>query len=143
MFYIEQDNKILLFNEDKAVLENTLLFTPQYQGLSIQETDRPIENFEFADTEEYLTKKQEEEAMKINLLTMTPLDFIKVLEQAGLTLEQINTFLDNNLEIKTQLQYCSNVYCGVVKQFLPITVGNITITNELVEQAFKVKHNLV
>ena len=143
MFYVEQDNKIVLFNEDKTVLENTLLFTPQYKGLSIQETDRPIDNFEFADTEEYLAKKQKEEAMKINMLTMTPLDFIKVLEQAGLSLEQINTFLDSHLEIKTQLQYCSNVYCGVVKQFLPVVVGDVTITNEIVEQAFKVKHNLV
>lgn len=143
MFYIEQESKIVLFDEDKERLQNTLLFTPQYKGLSIQETDRPIENFEFADTEEYLAKKQKEEEMKINMLTMTPLDFIKVLEQAGLTLEQINTFLDSNLEIKTQLQYCSNVYCGVVKQFLPVSVGDVTITSEMVEQAFKIKHDIV
>lgn len=143
MYYVEENNKIILFDEDKEKLQNTLLFTPQYKGLSIQETDRPIDNFEFADTEEYLAKKQEEEAMKINMLTMTPLDFIKVLEQAGLTLEQINTFLDSNLEIKTQLQYCSNVYCGVVKQFLPLTVNEIEITSELIEQAFKTKYNMV
>lgn len=142
MYYVEENNKIVLFDEDKEKLQNTLLFTPQYKGLSIQETDRPIDNFEFADTEEYLAKKQEEEAMKINMLTMTPLDFIKVLEQAGLSLEQINTFLDSNLEIKTQLQYCSNVYCGVVKQFLPLTVNEIEITSELIEQAFKAKHDI-
>lgn len=93
--------------------------------------------------ENFEKEKKEQEAMKINMLTMTPLDFIKVLEQAGLTLEQINTFLNSNLEIKTQLQYCSNVYCGVVKQFLPLTVNEIEITSEMVEQAFKIKYNMV
>ena len=142
MFYIEQDNKIVLFDEDKEKLQNTLLFMPQYQDLEIKETTRPIDNFEFADTEEYIAKKQKEEEDKINYLTMTPLDFIKVLQSLGLSLEQINTFLDSNLEIKTQLQYCSNVYCGVVKQFLPITVNEVEITIDNVEQAFKAKNNI-
>lgn len=142
MFYIEQDNKIVLFDEDKEKLQNTLPFMPQYQDLEIKETTRPIDNFEFADTEEYIAKKQKEEEDKINYLTMTPLDFIKVLQSLGLSLEQINTFLDSNLEIKTQLQYCSNVYCGVVKQFLPLTVNEVEITIENVEQAFKVKNNI-
>ena len=80
------------------------------------------------------------EAERINNLTMTPLDFIKVLQSLGLTLEQINAFLDNNIEIKTQLLYCNHVYCGVVKQFLPITINNIEITNAMVEMAFVQKN---
>ena len=141
MFYVEQDNKIVLFDEDKIKLQNTLLLTPQYNGLEIKETTRPIENFEFADTEEYLAKKQQEEEDRVNNLTMTPLDFIKVLQSLGLSIAQITTFLDSNLEIKTQLQYCSNVYCGVVKQFLPITVDSVEITASAIEQAFKAKVN--
>ena len=39
---------------------------------------------------------------RINNLTMTPLDFIKVLEGLGLTLMQINGFLEDNLDIKMQ-----------------------------------------
>lgn len=78
----------------------------------------------------------------VDSLTMTPLDFIKVLQSLGLTLLQINNFLDNNLEIKTQLTYCNNVYCGVVKTFVPITVEGITITKEMVEQAFKDKYGV-
>lgn len=58
MFYIEQDNKIVLFDEDRNKLEKTLSFMPQYKDLEIKETDRPIENFEFADTPEYIAKKQ-------------------------------------------------------------------------------------
>ena len=78
----------------------------------------------------------------VDSLTMTPLDFIKVLQSLGLTLTQINNFLDSNLEIKTQLTYCNNVYCGVVKTFVPITVEGITITKEMVEQAFKDKYGV-
>ena len=57
MFYIQQDNKILLFDEDKQKLQDTIAFMPQYKGLKILETKRPIVNFEFADTTEYIEKQ--------------------------------------------------------------------------------------
>lgn len=77
-----------------------------------------------------------EEQIRINKLTMTALDFIGVLQTFGLSLEQIHTYLDSNLAVKTQLQYCQNVYCGVAKALMPITFGEITITAEMIEQAF-------
>ena len=89
-------------------------------------------------------KEQEPQPpVDVNNLTMTALDFIKVLQSLGLTLLQINSFLDNNLEIKTQLTYCNNVYCGVVKSFVPITVEGVTITAQMVEQAFKAKNGVL
>lgn len=88
-------------------------------------------------------EKQAEEQDRINNLTMTPLDFIKVLEQLGLTLTEINEFLDTHIEIKTQLTYCNLVYCGVAKSFLPQTIGEVTITPEMAEQAFKIKNGEV
>lgn len=86
--------------------------------------------------EEQAQKEQE----RINNLTMTPLDFIGVLQSLGLSLEQINAFLESNLNIKMQLTYCNSVYCGVVKSFLPMEVGGVTITDDMVEQAFKLKN---
>lgn len=56
-YYIEKDNKILLFDEDKQKLQDTIAFMPQYKGLKILETERPIVNFEFADTPEYIEKQ--------------------------------------------------------------------------------------
>ena len=56
-YYIEKDNKILLFDEDKQKLQNTIAFMPQYKDLKILETERPIVNFEFADTTEYIEKQ--------------------------------------------------------------------------------------
>ena len=60
-YYIEKDDKIVLHDQDKARLECTLKYTPQYDGLKIQETERPIENGEWADTPEYIAKKEKQE----------------------------------------------------------------------------------
>lgn len=57
MFYIQQDEKIILFDEDKQKLQNTIAFMPQYKDLKILETERPIVNFEFADTPEYIEEQ--------------------------------------------------------------------------------------
>lgn len=58
MFYVEDENaQIVLFDEDKEKIKNTLLFMPQYADLEIKETDRPIEDFQFADTKEYQEKQ--------------------------------------------------------------------------------------
>ena len=103
-------------------------------GYEIRETETKLEAWGYTQEE-----KEEQEKERVNNLTMTPLDFIKVLESLGLSLEEINTFLDSHLEIKTQLQYCNLVYCGVVKSFTPITIGELTITPEMIEHAFKSK----
>lgn len=104
-------------------------------GYEIKETETALEAWGYTEAEE-----EEREAERVNNLTMTPLDFIKVLEQAGLTLAEINGFLDTHLEIKTQLTYCNLVYCGVAKSFLPQTIAGVTITPQMIEQAFKIKN---
>jgi len=54
MFYIEKYHKIVLFDTDMKRLENTLLFTPQYQGLEIKETREgyTIVDYQIITTEE-------------------------------------------------------------------------------------------
>ena len=91
---------------------------------------------------DYEERHAKEESERIGNLTMTALDFITFLRQCGLTLEQIKVYLDNNIELDTQLKYCQNVYCRVAKQVFaePLTIGNVTITAEMVEQAFKFKN---
>lgn len=105
----------------------------------------PIENFgEISEDFELITNEQAEvieEQIRINKLTMTPLDFIGVLQTFGLTLEQIDAYLSANLAVKTQLTFCNFVYCGVAKSLMPLEVGEITITSEMVEEAFRIKNN--
>lgn len=66
---------IVLHDTDRSKLENTLRFMPQYEGLTVQETERPIENCEWADTEEYMAakNKREVEAQVANLEASTGL----------------------------------------------------------------------
>jgi len=105
------------------------------KGYEIKETETALEAWGYTEDE---IEKQEQE--QINNLSMTPLDFIKSLQSLGLTLNEINTYLENNLEIKMQLTYCQNVYLGVVKQLCPITVGEVEITSDIVEELFKNKN---
>lgn len=87
--------------------------------------------------------EQLEEQKRVNMLTMTPLDFINVLVAYGLSYEQINAYLESNLQIKIQLTYCNFVYCGVAKSLMPITFGDVTITADMIEDAFIAKNPVV
>ncbi len=89
---------------------------------------------------DYAEKQAQIEQERIDRLTMTALDFIGVLQSFGLTLEQINAYLESNLQVKMQLTYCQNVYCGVAKSLMPITFEDVTITADMVEIAFRIKN---
>lgn len=106
-------------------------FVSKNMYYTIKETETELQAWGFTEEE-----REEQRQDEVNNLTMTPLDFIKVLMSLGLTLEQVNAFLESHLEVKMQLTYCNSVYCGVVKSFLPITIGELIITPEMVEQAF-------
>ena len=41
-YYIEKENKIVLFDTNKQKLISTLVFMPQYKGLEIHQTDKEI-----------------------------------------------------------------------------------------------------
>lgn len=135
--YLGYQNEKIKFYTDKPLNKEI------YNLDKIEET-----NLEYVlSDDEYVLKNKEwedkqraQEEIRINNLTMTALDFIGVLQSFGLTLEQINAYLESNLAVKMQLTYCQNVYCGVAKSFMPITFENITITSEMIEQAFKVKN---
>ena len=131
MFIAKNNDLIILAKDTREELEQALdlmVYT------SIEETDIDYQLY----NGEYLTPEEarQKEQARINNLTMTPLDFIGVLQSLGLTLEQINAFLESNLNIKMQLTYCNSVYCGVVKSFLPITIEGVKITPEMAEAAF-------
>ena len=100
-----------------------------------------VRRFEVKEVQPYV-ETEEERQQRIAKLTMTPLDFINFLVSCGLTLEQIDAYLETHLDVKMQLTYCSNVYCGVACSLMPVTIGDITITAEMVISAF-IKKNEV
>ena len=105
MFYI--DNKIVLFDEDKQKLQDTIAFMPQYADLPILETDRPIVDFEFADTPEYEQEQAEKERARLDALTLTPADVYKGLALAkNIMPEQLKALLPKYITDPMQLASC-------------------------------------
>lgn len=95
---------------------------------------------EIVENPNYEEVKRQKEEERIANLTMTALDFINFLKNVGLTDQNIEDYLNANLAIKHQLQFCQNVYCGVAKALMPIQFSGITITAEMVETAFRIKN---
>ena len=146
MFYIQQDDKIVLFDEDKQKLQDTIAFMPQYEGLEIKEVQEGyvIYNSELMTVEEMTEKEALKEQDKINHLTMTALDFVTYIKKAGVSDEVILQYLQANPSVQLQLTLCQNVYCGVVRQKCPIKLSEkLTLTDEMVVAFFKKKHNIV
>ena len=145
MFYIQQDNKIVLSDEDKRKLQNTIAIMPQYEGLPIQETQEGyvIYDSELMTVEEMTEKEALKEQDEINHLTMTALDFVNYIKKAGVSDEIILQYLQANPSVQLQLTLCQNVYCGVVRQLCPIKITEtLTLTDEMVVAFFKNKYNL-
>lgn len=96
MFYIQQDEKIVLFDENLETLQNTIAFMPQYQGLEILETDREIielnNEFVFADEVELkLAEARKEEFLKQFFKIDAYGYFRKQPKGYGLAVESLNT----------------------------------------------------
>ena len=146
MFYIEDNNKIVLFDENKETLQNTIAFMPQYQGLEIKEVEEGyvIYDFELMTVKEMEEKQTQEEQNRINHLTCTALDIATLIKTLGMTDTEILQFLNTNPSIQLQLTLCKDVYCGVVRQLCPIKLSEkLTLTDEMVVEFFKKKHNIV
>lgn len=102
MFYIEQDNKIVLCDEEKTRLENTLIFMPNLKDVEILETDKEIVSLEgefyFVDDEEYIKKSNKAEQERIQALYMTRSDFFDGTIQAwGVGQDELLILIQNLL----------------------------------------------
>lgn len=140
-YYIKDENeKIILWDTDRIRLVNTLDFMPQYKEALIWETENPIVDGVIYTEEELAEKEVREEQERINNLTMTSLDVIELIHSQGVEYTDIMAFLQANPMLNLQLTYCQNCYCGVVRQLCPLTIGSLTLTDELVVYAFRKKN---
>ena len=109
MFYIEDNNKILLFDEDKQKLQDTIAFMPQYQGLEIKEVEEGyvIHNFELMTVEEMKAKEAQQERERLDKLSMTRGDVFEALILAkGLGKAQIRAMIEQaELDTVTKALY--------------------------------------
>ena len=100
-YYIEKDEKIVRYGSDRVKFENTLKFMPEYQGLEIKETERPLvlsddmTYYVFADDEEYQQEQAQKEAARIAMLNLTRGDVFRGLLLAkGITKNQIAQMIE-------------------------------------------------
>lgn len=141
MFYIQQDEKIVLFDTDKEKLQNTLAFMPQYEDLKVLETEKNIVVFDgvfyFEDDEEYIAKKQRAEQERIAMLNLTAADVERGIYKArGMDFEDIINFILTypqdgldlkalRIELKANHFYRGNVYVNVIGNILGFTAEQL------------------
>ena len=108
-YYIEKDNKIILFDEDKQKLQDTIAFMPQYQGLEIKEVEEGyvIYDFELMTVEEKEAKQAQKERNRLDKLSMTRGDVFEALILAkGLGKAQIRAMIEQaELDTVTKALY--------------------------------------
>lgn len=113
MYYIEKDNKIVLYDEDFSRISMTRGLMPEYADLEIKETTRPIENFEFSDTAEYEEEQAQKERMRKDMLNLTKADVLLALySDKGITPDDIKTMLKDNTAALIKFDYASSYYRG-------------------------------
>ena len=135
MFYIENENKILLFDEDKQKLQDTITFMPQYEGLEIKEVEEGyvIYDFELMTVEEKEAKEAQKERGRLDLLYLTGADVERGIYQAkGMDFDDIIEFVTANppvcfdvkalkIELKANNFYRGNPYVNAVGALLGFT----------------------
>lgn len=145
MYYIEQDSKIVLFEASLEVLKDTIAFMPQYSGLPILETNRPIVDFQFADTEEYIAEQARKEAERISQLKMTRGDFFEGLilalgkdEDDVLALIDIIELSDTERKVyKSRVKNALDFYRGY--PLIDVMCGYLGISLDSMTQFFETK----
>ena len=147
MFYVENDNKILLFDEDKQKLQDTIAFMPQYEGLEIKEVEEGyvIYDFELMTVEEMEAKQAQKERKRLDKLSMTRGDVFEALILAkGLGKAQIRSMIEQaELDTVTKALYLNRFdealefYRGYpIFDMLGQALG---ITGEMLDKFFETK----
>ena len=88
-YYIEKDGLIKGYSTNFEEFQNTVI-NSEYSQLEIQETERSIVNFEFADTPEYIAEQERLEQERIQELTISKTNLFKAIYLVkGLTPQDI------------------------------------------------------
>ena len=136
MFYIEYENKIVLFDEDKQKLQNTIAFMPQYADLEIKEVEEGyvIYDFELMTVEEEEAKEAQKERNRLDLLSLTKREvFLGLYQAKGITPEQIKAQISAPAAL-IEFEYANDYFRG---NPLINTVGQaLGITSDQLDKFF-------
>ena len=141
MFYILENEKIVLFNNDMEKLKNTVAFMPQYEGLEILETEDEIIELDgnFCFRKDVQAQLEQKERDKIAKLYLTSADVERGIYKAkGMDFDDIITFVSANLpqgldikalkiELKANNFYRGNPYVSAIGQLLGFTEKQLNL----------------
>ena len=139
MFYIQKDNKILLFDEDKQKLQDTIAFMPQYQGLEIKEVEEGyvIYDFELMTVEEMEAKEAQKERQRLSLLSMTKREMFLGLYQAkGITPDMLKAQITDPQAL-IEFEYANDYYRG--NPLIDVIGAQLGFTTEQLDKFFETK----
>lgn len=109
--YIEDNDRYIY--SDGAIIKN-----PDYEGI-----------------------KRQKEQEHINNLTMTAQDLLDMIHNLGVSWDSIDDYLNKHKELKLRLTTCQNVFCGILRQLLPLDIDGVEITDEMIVRAFEIKNS--
>lgn len=132
-YYVLRGDKIECFGQDRQKIVNSYLG----EDVEILETQRPVENYEFADTAEYIEAQAQKEAERIARLKMTKLDFFKyVVAPTGTSYAQLFEAVGSNDLLKATWDLCNHVYRG--DEVLNAYVTELLkVSSEQLDEVFK------
>lgn len=139
MFYIEKEEKIILFDEDKQKLKDTLEFMPQYEGLEIKEVEEGyvIYDFELMTIEEMEAKQAQKERERLNMLSMTKREMFLGLYQAkGITPDMLKAQITDP-QAFIELEYANDYYRG--NPLIDVIGTQLGFTTEQLDKFFETK----
>lgn len=100
------------------------------------EPDRYIWNgSEVVENPDYEEIKRQKEQARIMEMKMTPLDFLKAIEQYGITYDMVKQFMEQNPLVERELRFCQFVYR---KHPMLQSLSEYGITSEILDHIFKV-----
>ena len=139
MFYIQQNNKIVLFDEDKQKLQDTIAFMPQYEGLEIKEAEEgyAIYDFELMTVEEMKEKQAQKEREKLNLLSMTKREMFLGLYQAKQITPDMLKAQITDPQALIEFEYANDYYRG--NPLIDIIGTQLGFTTEQLNKFFETK----
>ena len=90
---------------------------------------------EVVENPDYEEIKRQKEQARIMEMRMTPLDFLKAIEQYGITYDMVKQFMEENPLIERELRFCQFVYR---KHPMLQLLSEYGITSEILDHIFKV-----
>ena len=139
MYYIRQNNKIVLFDEDKQKLQDTIAFMPQYEGLEIKEVEEGyiICDFKLMTVEEKEEKEAQKERERLSLLSMTKREMFLGLYQAkGITPDMLKAQITDPQAL-IEFEYANDYYRG--NPLIDVIGAQLGFTSEQLDKFFETK----